>query len=182
MNTRTTLALLLCMLAFAPFAQAQRFGFIDSEAILDKMPEYKEAQAELDKYAKSWEERLQRLRERVYAMRQEFQSEELLLTPEMKRMRLDSIQAAQQEMEGYQERVFGYEGELFRKRKDLVRPIQDKVYKAVEKVCRKKRLDFMFDRSADIVMLYAREVHNYTDYVLEELGLGDPVDTVNGKD
>lgn len=176
------LLLLSLLLLSTQWAVAQRFGYMETESVLTKMPEYKEAQEELNKYSKSWEARLKEMREKLYKQQDAYQAEELLLTPDMKRNRQDSLQVMRQEINSYQERVFGYEGELFRKRKDLMRPIQDKVYKAVEKVCRKKRLDFMFDRSADLVMIYAKEVHNYTDFVLEELGLGDPIDTINGKD
>jgi outer membrane protein len=161
---------------------AQRFGFVDSELILAKVPEYKEVQAELNKFAEEWQARLAKQREQLYKMQEAFKAEEPLLTPELKRLRQDSIQIKRQEINSYQERIFGYEGELFRKRIELMKPVQEKVAKAVEKVCRKKKLDFMFDRSADLVMLYAKEAHNDTDNVLEELGLGDPTDTVDGKD
>jgi outer membrane protein len=172
--------LLLACLAFT--AKAQRFGYMDSDLVLSKMPEYKEVQTELDKFAHTWQQRLQQMRGDLYKMQEAYKSEELLLTPEMKRTRQDSLQMKRDEINSYQERIFGYEGELFRKRIEMMKPIQEKIYKAVEKVCRKKRLEFMFDRAADLVMIYAKETHNYTDYVLEELGLGDPVDTVDGKD
>lgn len=170
-----------CLLMIAQLANAQRFGFIETQRILEKMPEYKEAQAELDQYAKRWEQELKKKRDKLYKMQDAYRAEELLLTPEMRKARQDSINVVAQDIDSYQERIFGYEGELFQKRKALVRPVQDKIYEAVEEVCRKKRLDFMFDRSADLVMIYAREAHNYTDFVLEELDLGDPVDTIRGK-
>ena len=178
---KNTLLLMACLLC-VQVAMGQRFGFIETQKILSQMPEYKEAQQELDQYAKRWEQKLNAKREELREMRSSYEAEKLMLTPEMRDARKDSIEAFAQNIDSYQERVFGYEGELFQKRKALVRPIQDKVYEAVEKGSRAKRLDFMFDRSADLVMLYAREVHNYTDFVLEELGLGDPVDTVQGRE
>lgn len=178
---KRTLLLAICLFSLQTVV-AQRFGFIETDKILSKMPEYKEAQAELDQYAKNWEQKLKKMRSELRKMESDYHAEELMLTPEMKKTRQDSIEVVAQNIDSYQERVFGYEGELFQKRKALVRPIQDKVYEAVEKVSRAKRLDFMFDKSADLVMLYAKQVHNYTDFVLEELDLGDPVDTIKGRD
>lgn len=163
-------------------AHAQKFGFIETEKIVAKMPEYKEVQKELEKYANNWKKRLENMKQDVDKMKEAYKADEILLTPEMQRARKDSIFQKEEELISLQERIFGYEGALFRKRADLMKPIQDQIYKAVEKVCRKQRLQFMFDKSADLVMIYAREEHNYTDFVLEELGLGDPIDSVEGKD
>ena len=115
-------------------------------------------------------------------MKDRYKADEVLLTPEMKEARLDSITVQENELISLQERIFGYEGALFRKRQDLMKPIQDKVYEAVEKVCKKQRIQFMFDKSADLIMIYASKDHNYTDYVLEELGLGDKTDSPDGKE
>ena len=111
-------------------------------------------------------------------MKDAYKADEIMLTKEMQVLRMDTINKKQEQLISMQERIFGYEGSLFRKRSDLMKPIQDKIYEAVEKVCRKQKLQFMFDKSADLVMIYTREEHNYTDFVLEELGLGDPIDGV----
>ncbi|MGB0523220.1 MAG: OmpH family outer membrane protein [Flammeovirgaceae bacterium] len=179
MRTFVSIALLLLV---TTFAKAQKFGYIETEVIVEKMPDYKEVKQELEKFATNWEKQLKKMKGAVDQMKDAYKVDEVLLTPEMKKLRLDSITIKENELISLQERIFGYEGSLFRKRQDLMKPIQEKVYEAVEKVCRKKKIQFMFDKSADLVMIYASKTHNYTDFVLEELGLGDPKDTPSDKE
>lgn len=84
-------------------------------------------------------------------------------------------------LENYKKKVFGFEGLIFLKRNELIKPIQEKVYIAVEKVCKKKQIQIMFDKSSELIMVYTDPKHDYTDYVLDELGLGDKKDTIDNK-
>jgi outer membrane protein len=92
----------------------------------------------------------------------------------MKKKRQDEILKKEQEVKAYESKQFGYEGQLFKKRVELNKPAQDKIFDAVEKVVKMRKLDFMFDRNGDLTMLYANPTHDYTEFVLEELGLGSP--------
>ena len=156
----------------------QKFGYVDTGFILNKMPEYKEAQAEIDKLSLSWEQEIQTLYKEIDAMYSELQAEEVLLTKEMKDERLDEIKQKEVEVKDYHKKVFGFEGLFFLKQQELVKPVQDKIFEAVEKVAKEHRLQIVFDKSSDLVMIYTNPIHDYTDYVLEELGLGDPNDTI----
>ena len=60
----------------------------------------------------------------------------------------------------------------------MIKPVQDKVFEAVEKVSKEKGIQIMFDKASDLVMIYTDPIHDYTDYVLEELGYGDENDTI----
>jgi len=157
---------------------AQKFGYIDSEYILKKMPEYKEAQKELDKLSQGWQKDIETKKQEVDKLKEDFQAEEVLLTQDMKEERLALIQEKEKELKEYQKKTFGFEGLIFLKRQELVKPVQDKLYEAVEKVAKAKRLQILFDKAGDLVMIYTNPIHDYTDYVLEELGLGDPNDTI----
>jgi len=99
----------------------------------------------------------------------------------MKKERLQVITEKEKVAKEQQKKIFGFEGLLFLKRQELVKPVQDKVYEAVEKVCKQKKIAVMFDKSGDVVMLYTDPKHDYTDFVLEELGLGDKNDVVDNK-
>lgn len=173
--------LLLLALCFSHLSVAQKFGYIDSEFILSKMPEYPKAQAELDKFSTKSEQEIKDLTVQLDKMIKGYQAEEILLTDEMKAERQKAIDAKRKEVQEQQNKVFGYEGLLFLKRKELVKPIMDDVYKAVEKVAKSKALQFIFDKASDITMIYTDPRHDYTDYVLEELGLGDKDDTIKNK-
>ncbi|MFC6996828.1 OmpH family outer membrane protein [Rufibacter roseus] len=156
---------------WATNAQAQRFGYIDSEFILQKMPDYATAQAEAEKLAQAWQKEIENMRAELEKLQKSYQAEEILLTPDMKTKRQDEINRKDAELREFQRKMFGFEGALFKRRQELIRPVQDQLFEAVEKVVRKRGLNFMFDKSGDVVMLYTDPRHDYTEFVLEELGL-----------
>jgi len=169
---RYLLALLL-LGAFVP-AWGQKFGYIDTEFIMSKMPEYAQAQVELAKMTDTWQKEIEVQKKDLDQMYHTYQNEEVVLTEAMKKKRQDEIQKKEQEVKAYESKQFGYEGQLFKKRVELNKPAQDKIFDAVEKVVKARKLDFMFDRNGDLTMLYANPTHDYTEFVLEELGLGSP--------
>jgi len=152
-------------------SQAQKIGYIDSNFILTKMPAYNKVQQEMDKYAENWQQEIEGLQQELDKMKQDYKAEEVLLTEEMKRKRQAEIAKKETEVREYQRKVFGYEGMMFKRRQDLMRPIQDEVFTAVEKVSKAKGIQMMFDKSGDLVIIYTNPVHDYTEYVLEALGL-----------
>lgn len=154
-------------------SQAQKFGYIDTEYITSKMPEYKNAQVEMDKFSEKWVKDVQAKYTEIDKLKQQYQAEEILLTDDMKRERQKAITDKEQTTQELNNKVFGFEGQLFQKKKELMKPIQDEIYRIVEKVARQKQLMFIFDKSADMTMLYTDPRHDYTDYVLEGLGLDD---------
>lgn len=169
---------LSCFL-LASVSQAQKFGYIDSNFILSKMPAYSKVQQEIDKSAETWQREVEKMQQDVDRLKQEYRVEEVLLTDEMKKKRLAEITAKEAAVREYQQKVFGYEGLMFKRRQDLMRPIQDEVFTAVEKVAKAKRLQIIFDKSGDLVMIYTDPVHDYTEYVLEELGLASELQNTN---
>jgi outer membrane protein len=142
------------------------------------MPEYKKAQAEIDKLSLTWQDEIQNQYKEIESMYDALKAEEVLLTSDMKNDRLTEIQKKEQEVKEYQKKVFGYEGLFFLKKKELIKPVQDEVFEAVNKVAVNNRLQIVFDKSGDLVMIYTDPIHDYTDLVLEELGLGDPIDVI----
>lgn len=156
----------------------QKFGYIDSEYILSKMPEYGEVQMELDKVSAQWQEEILVMNREIQSMYDAYQAEEVLLTDEMKTDREKAIRAREEESKAYQKKIFGYEGLYFLKKKELIKPVQDKLFESVEKVAKDKRLQMVLDKSGDYAIIYSDPVHDYTDFVLEELGLGDKEDVI----
>ena len=152
-------------------AEGQKFGFIDSEKVLAKMPEYKKSQKEIDKLAQGWQKEIGAMYEEIDKLYRNFKAEEVLLTEEMKKEKKKIIAKKEKEAKAYQNKMFGYNGLLFLKRQDLIKPIQEKVYKATEKISKKKKIQIMFDKSSGITMIYMNPVHDYTDEVMEELGV-----------
>ncbi|QIX62024.1 OmpH family outer membrane protein [Hymenobacter lutimineralis] len=162
----------LLLLLALPSAWAQKFGYVDSEFIMSKMPAYAAAQQELNTLSQNWQKDIESMRKDLDKMYRTYQAEEVLLTDPMKKKRQDEILQKEQDIKTYQNKIFGYEGQLFKKRQELTKPVQDQVFEAVEKVAKKKQLAILFDKSGDLTMLYTNPTHDYTEFVLEELGLG----------
>ncbi len=160
------------------FAKAQKFGYIDTNFILGKMPEYAKAQSEIDQLSAGWQKEVEDMSRNVENLYSSLKAEEVLLTDEMKAERLDGIHKKEAELKEYQRKVFGFGGLFFLKKQELIKPLQDKVFEAVEKVAKQNRLAIVFDKSGELVMIYTDPRHDYTDFVLEELGLGDPNDKI----
>lgn len=158
-------------LFLASFTFAQKFGYVDTQYILQKMPEYSEAQAEIEKLAKGWEQEIQDLYQKVERMEVDLRAEEVLLTKEMWEERNAEIDRNWKEVKEYQQSIFSFDGLYFLKKKELVKPVQDQVFEAVERVAKNNRLQIVFDKSGDLVMIYTDPIHDYTDFVLEDLGL-----------
>lgn len=154
---------------------AQKFGYVNTDYILDKMPEYQKAQSEIQTLAAAWQEEIQQMYKGIEASYANLKAEEVLLTREMKEERLTEIRKKEDDVKEYHNKVFGVGGLYFLKKKELVKPVQEKVFEAVDKVARANRLAMVFDKAGDLVMIYTDPVHDYTDFVLEELGIIEKV-------
>ncbi len=164
---------------FGPnFVLAQRFGYIDSEFILGRMPEYKKAQEEINRLSELWEKEILNMSKNIESMYRSLQAEQVLLTEEMRKERLDAIARKEAELKEYQRKVFGAGGLFFLKKEELIKPVQDKIWDAVDKVAKKNNLAIVFDKAGELIMVYTDPRFDYTDFVLEELGLGDPNDRI----
>ena len=152
-------------------ASAQRFGYVDTQLIMEKMPDYATVQSQLDKMIADWQKELESKQKDLAKMRLDFEAEKLLFTEDMKKQRVADLTSKEQEIIDFQTKVFGVEGQLFQKRVELMKPIQDKLADAIAKVARKRKLSFIFDKASDLSIVYPDPTHNYTDIVMEELGL-----------
>jgi outer membrane protein len=160
------------------FVNAQRFGYIDTDFVLNKMPEYGKAQDEINQLSEAWEKEIQDMAKKIEAMYNDLQAEQVLLTDEMKKERTSAIQKKEAELKEYQKKVFGFGGLFFLKKQELIKPIQDKVWDSVDKVAKQNNLAIVFDKAGELVMIYTDPRYDYTDFVLDELGLGDPNDKI----
>lgn len=173
-TTRTAKGLLLvaAMLAIAPASMAQqKIGYIDSNYILEKLPEYAQIQQQIDRLASDWERELDGIQNEVEEMFRNYQARELLYTPEERKTKQDEIVAKEDEMETMRMRYFGPEGELFRQQETLMRPLQERILTAIEAVSTREGYDFVFDKGGDYVFVFTRDQYDLSDLVLEELGI-----------
>ena len=152
------------------YSLAQKFAYVDTDYILAKIPEYNQAQDKLDNYSKGWQEEIEMTMQKIEKMYRSYQSEQILLTEEMKRAREDMIFAEEKKVQDLQIKYFGPEGMLFSKRQELIKPIQDKIYDAIQQVATNNKYSVIFDSSSDLIMLYTNNNLDKSDKVLELMG------------
>ncbi|MBH08238.1 MAG: hypothetical protein CMP71_04170 [Flavobacteriales bacterium] len=152
------------------YSFAQKFAYVDTDYILGKIPEYNQAQDKLDNYSKGWQEEIEMTMQKIEKMYRSYQSEQILLTEEMKSAREDMIFSEEKKVQDLQIKYFGPEGMLFSKRQELIKPIQDKIYDAIQQVASNNKYSVIFDSSSDLIMLYTNNNLDKSDKVLELMG------------
>ena len=150
---------------------AQRYAVIDSRYILNKLPEYKEAQQKLDQFSKMWQQEIDQKSADLDRMYKEYDAEQVMLSDELKKKREDELYNKDKELKDLQRKRFGYEGDLFKKREELIKPIQDRVYNAIQKLAVAKLYDFILDKSDGITVIFADPKLDKSDDVLKLLGV-----------
>ncbi len=153
------------------YADAQKFAYVDTERILEQLPEYQDAQKEIDKVAEQWRKDIDGQKSAIEEMYREYQAEQVLLTEDLRRKREEEIMQKEREVNELRKTKFGYGGELFKKREEMTKPIQDKVYAEIEKLATTKGFDFIFDKSSGVNMLYANPKFDKTEDILKALGI-----------
>jgi outer membrane protein len=160
-----------CSLLLAASLQAQRYAIIDTKYILDKMPEYKAAQKQLDDVAATWQKEIDALQAELDKMYKDFDAEQVMLSDELKEKRKDQLFNKEKALRDLQRKRFGFEGDLFKRRQELIKPVQDKVYNAVQKLAVQRGYDFILDKSEGITVIFADPKLEKSDDVLRELGI-----------
>ncbi len=156
--------------ALTSISFAQKMGYVDTEYILNQIPEYKAAKAELDKASGDWQKEIEVKYSEIDKLYKAYQAEQILLTDDLRKKRENEIINREKEAKDLQKQRFGVDGDLFKKRMELVKPIQDKVYNAVKTVAEKKSVAIIFDKASDMMMLYANPKYDLSDEILTFLG------------
>jgi outer membrane protein len=150
---------------------AQKFGYVDTKYILSHVPEYQQAQAEINKLSTQWQKDIENKYETIAKLETALQAEKILLTDEMRKKREQEIEQKKQEAKDMQKAKFGVDGELFKKREELIKPIQDAIYEAIQEVASTSALMVVFDKANHSNMLYTNPKHDVSDKVLKKMGL-----------
>ena len=170
---KKTFILFLSLLLLNSNAICQKLGYVNTDFILSQMTEYQDALNEINTISKSWENEINDMYKLAEKKEISLKAEKILLTEEMYNEKRKIIDDEWDEIKNYQQKIFGVEGLFFLKKKELIEPIQDIVFESIERVAKKNRLQIVFDKSSGPVLLYTNPIHDYTDYVLEDLGLSE---------
>lgn len=154
----------------AGVANAQKFAFVDTEYILDRIPSYKAALDQIDKISKEYEEELETMYNQVEEMYKSFQNEKVLMTEEQQITKENAIIEKEKEIKQLQQEYFGPEGEVFQKRQELIKPIQDEVYRVIKEISLEGGYAVIFDTASGSGIIYENPRYNRSDDVLQKLG------------
>ena len=160
-------SLIFCA-TFATFAQ--RFAYVNTEYILGNIPEYNDAQKQIDKLVQDWKAEAEKRQKEIDDAYKSYQNEQYLLTEDQKKTKMQAIEQKEKDLKQFQQDKFGYQGELFQKRQELIKPIQDKVYDAIQKMATERNYDFVFDKASSTAILYADIKNDKSDDILKAMG------------
>lgn len=149
---------------------SQKYAYIDSDYILENVPEYKEAKDKLDKLADRWTKEIEARYEDLKLKKENFAREEVLLPAEERKKRAEDIAKLETEAMELQKMRFGVNGDYFNKRQELIKPIQDQIFEAMQKVASKKNFSFVFDKANQSNLVYADSKMDISNDVLKEMG------------
>ncbi len=159
------------LMLIAGTVQAQKYAIIDTRYILDKMPDYKAAQKQLDDIAADWQKDIDGKQTELDNMYKSFEAEQVMLSDDLKKKREDQLFNKEKTLRDLQRKRFGFEGDLFKKRQEFIKPIQDKVYNAVQKMAVQRGYDFVLDKSEGITIIFADPKLDKSEDVLKDLGV-----------
>jgi len=165
------LLLFLFVIALPLAGNAQKYCYVDTQYILDNMPEYSEAQDQLNKASEKWQREIELRYEAIENMNKAYRAERVLLTEDMKRERESEIAQSEKEAKELQKKRFGLNGDLFKKREELIKPIQDMIFKAIKELAEGGNYMVIFDKSNQSSIIFASPKYDKSDRILKKMGI-----------
>ncbi len=160
--------LIVCFFSAVSYGQL-KIGYIDSDTIMDKLPDAQDARQKLDALIQEWQGELNKLEGEWKTKYDDYEQRKLIMTDQLRSETEGELVKLEQSISDYREKKFGTNGELFQKQDELMKPVQNRVFTAIKEVAEEQNLDFVFDRSGDIMLLYAKEQYDITSLVLTRL-------------
>lgn len=166
------LSVAISFFIFSGFSYSQlKIGYVDSKTIMSKLPDAVDANRKLNVLIKDWKAELLKMKAEKKAKEDDFEKRKLIMTEQTRKDLEEEIKKLGDAISSYRDSKFGTNGELFRKQEELMKPVQNKVFTAIKEVAKEKDLDFVFDRGADVLLLYAKDKYDITPLVMEKLQL-----------
>lgn len=152
------------------FLFSQKYAYVDTEYILDNIPEYVDAQNQLDELAEDYQREIEAAHEDIDRMLKAFQAEAVLMPEDVRARREEELTTMKMEVKELQNQRFGIDGDLFLKREELVKPIQEKIFNSIEEIATEKNYAFVFDKAGSLTILYVNAKYDISDDVLDDVG------------
>ena len=167
---KKVLVMLAVLMLPLGMAMAQKYAFVDTEYILNNIPNYKAAQDQLYKISQEWQKEVESKYADIEKMYRDYQAERVLLAEDMRRQREEAIVNKEKDVKELQKNYFGQDGALYKKRQELVQPIQDEIYKAIKDLATESGYAAIFDTSSGPTLIYTNPRYDISDEVLQKLG------------
>ena len=162
----------LLLLMFSGFSYSQmKIGYVDSDAIMDKLPDAQDAKQRLDVLVQEWQGELNKIENTWKTKYDDYEKRKLIMTDQARAELEAELVKLEKQISDYREKKFGTNGEMFQKQDELMKPVQNKVFSAIKEVAQEEDYDYVFDRSGDILLLYAKDKYDITVKVLNKLKL-----------
>lgn len=168
--TMKKLLIITLVSIFSTAMFAQKYAYVDTEYILNNIPIYETAKTQLDDFTVEWKTEIDQMKTQIDKMYNDYKSERVLLTEELRVKREEEIMKKEQEMRELQQKYFGKEGMLFKKREELIKPLQDDIYNAIKEIATEGSYAVIFDTANSLNMLYTDPRYDKSDDVLRKLG------------
>ena len=159
----------LFLFAFAISAHAQKIGVVDTDYILSKLPQYKEAETRLNEQITNWQNEIQTLQSEFEKKRTTLENEKVLLIGDQLKLRQKEVDDLDKRIKSMINNRFGSMGEINNSRSNLTKPFQDLIWGAIKTVSEKNTLGIVLDKSNNISVIFLDKRYDYTDKVLDLL-------------
>lgn len=155
-------------------ASAQKIGVVDTNYILAKMPQYKDAENRLNQQVATWQDEVQKLQTEYEQKKAAFENEKVLLVGQQLKDREKEVQELDKKVKALITQRFGTDGEINKSREMLTKPFQDQIWNAIKTVSEKNSLGIVLDKSNNISVIFLEKRYDYTDKVLDLLLKNSP--------
>ena len=171
---KTTVAFILALFLFTLpstiVAQTQKIGYVNSSKIFDDLPEARDVSKRLEGLAKPIQDSVALMQKEIESKIEDYQKKESMLNDAAKRTAVQDIQDLQVKARDYAQRK---DQEMARQREVLLAPLKEKILKAIEKIAKAEKYNFVFDRTEQVnILLYADTKDDLTNRVLDNLKRG----------
>lgn len=146
-----------------------KIGYVDSDSIMDNLPDVQDARQKLDAMIREWQNEIKRMESEYNKKKDDLDKRNLIMTDQTRAEAHKELTELENKISTFRDQKFGANGELFQKQDELMNPVQNKVFNAIQEIAADEDLDFVFDRSGDIMLLYAKPDYDITAKVLEKL-------------
>ncbi len=169
---RAILSLALVLFAFTGLSYSQlKIGYVDSKTIMEKLPDAQDARQKLDQLIQDWRKELDKMKQDYKTKSEDYDKRKLIMTEQTRKELETELKKLEKDIDDYREKKFGTNGELFQKQEELMKPVQNKVFNAIQDVAKDEDLDFVLDRSGQVMILFAKDKYDITQDVLDKLKL-----------